>query len=297
MSLQNRAVALVLASAATGSLYPILGKLSAAELPPLGFGAFSTIIACVAGALWLTVRKEWQWVSMRRCIHPLLMNTFFNIVLPFVLFYIGVRMTSGLHATLLLLFEIPFTVLITPFFGESTTRAKLLGCGLVFFGAAAILWQGQLSMSLGDVLIIASTALYPFGNFYGKKCLLHLKPATIVFARSLLGGIMLLAVSLFVEGAVFADFSPSSWWLIAVNGALVFGLGKIFWFAGFRELDISKAVALIKTEPLFALALVVIVLKEQILWYQWIGAVIMIVGAYVSILRPSVPIERTRYSS
>jgi drug/metabolite transporter (DMT)-like permease len=60
-------------------------------------------------------------------------------------------------------------------------------------------------------------------------------------------------------------------------------------------MDISKAIALVKTEPLLSLALVATVLHEHIAWYQWIGVVVMMTGVYVTLLRRSVPHDQTRY--
>lgn len=297
MPTKPSAIALVLTSAILGSLFPIIGKLAGSEIEPLFFAGGSVLISVIpALALLLrrrhdtfkTIKNHWRFVAL---------NSLCNIIIPYILFYVGIQLTSGLHATLLLLAEIPFTVLFTPIFGEPTTRLKVLGSGLVLCGAAAIVWNDGFGLNVGDLLIILSTAFYPFGNFFAKKAMNHVSSSFIVFGRAAFGGIVLLLLSSIFERDQIASLGTNGWWLMLLNGLLVFGVGKIFWFKGFRSMDISKAIALLKTEPLFSLWLVALVLAEPITWYQWIGAGVMIAGVYVTLKRQSVPIEQTRYFS
>lgn len=292
---ERRGIIFILISAGTSSLFPIIGKLSSAQLPPFIFGGLSLVCASAVAGLWLLLKQQAQWAALKKHWQKVAMISVLTIILPFTFFYIGVGQTSGLHATILLLFEIPFTVLITPLFGEPTTKKKLLGSGLIFFGAAATMWQGGWQINLGDLLIIASTIFYPLGNFYSKKCLHYLKPGTLVLARSLFGAVILLLGSLVFEHVNISQVLHQGWWLILVNGVLVFGIGKLLFFTGFRSLDISKAIPLLKTAPLFSLLLVVLILHEPISWHQWLGALVMLLGAYITILRKSTPLEQTRY--
>ncbi len=205
------------------------------------------------------------------------------------------RLTSGLHAALLLLAEIPLTVLFTPIFGEPTTRLKIIGAGLVVCGAIGIVWNGGFALTIGDVLIIISTAFYPFGNFFAKKAMNHVSSEFMVVGRSLFGGIFLLLLSGALETNQFAGLDSRNLWFMIINGIAVFGIGKIFWFEGFRTMDISKAIGLLKSEPLFSMILVATILAEPISWLQLVGALIMIGGVYVTLKRHSVPLEQTRY--
>lgn len=294
---ERRGTIFILISAATGSLFPIIAKLSSAQLPPFIFAGLSLLCAAIVALTWLLIKKQTQWAALQKHWRPVVMVSLLTIILPFIFFYIGVGQTSGLHATLLILFEIPFTILITPLFGERTTKKKLLGSGLIFFGAATIMWQGGWQVNLGDLLIIASTIFYPLGNFYSKKCLHYLKPGTLVLARSLFGAVILLLGSLVFEHVNISQVLHQGWWLILVNGVLVFGIGKLLFFTGFHSLDISKAIALLKTAPLFSLLLVVLILHEPISWHQWIGALVMLLGTYITVLRKSTPLEQTRYAA
>ena len=206
-------------------------------------------------------------------------------------------MTSGINASMLLLTEIIFTLIFTPFIGEKTTLIKLLGAGGIFLGAIFIIYNGNISFNLGDVLIVLSTLLYPLGSFYSKKALNFISPSMILFVRSILGGLMILGFALFFEpkvnlGSVFSEY----WILIVFNGLILLGLSKIFWYESLRRIDISKAIALVMTFPLFSLATLILFFEEEVSLYQWIGIVIMMIGVYFSIKRKSVNPQITKYA-
>jgi len=50
---------------------------------------------------------------------------------------------------MLLLAEIVFTMIFTPFIGEKNTALKMLGAGGVFVGALFIMYQGSFSFNMG----------------------------------------------------------------------------------------------------------------------------------------------------
>jgi len=63
-----------------------------------------------------------------------------------------------------------------------------------------------------------------------------------------------------------------------------------------KKLDISKAISLGMTFPIFSLIVLIGIFKETISTYQWIGVIIMMVGVYFSIKRPSTDPALTKYS-
>jgi len=297
MSSKYAGIALILSSATLGSLFPIIGKLAGTGVDPIFFAGGSVMISTIPALALLSRRRRDSWHKVKRNWRLVALNSLFNIIIPYILFYIGIQLTSGVHAALLLLTEIPFTVLFTPLFGEPTTRLKVVGSGLVAIGAAAIVWSGSFNLNTGDILIIASTAFYPFGNFFAKKAMNHLSSEFMVVGRSLFGGVVLLLLSGLMERGQFASLGENGWWLMVINGLAVFGIGKIFWFEGFRTMDISKAIALLKIEPMISLLLVAIVLAEPVTWLQLAGALVMVGGVYTTLRRASVPLEQTRYST
>lgn len=285
---ETSGVLLVLSSAVLWGVFPILINHGVKIIPPLTFAAISTLIAA-AGALMYTIQqKTLREFKYKKAYFPLFMITMCFIVVPFILLFIGTQKTSALNTTLLDLTEIIFTIIFTHFIGEKTTLQKLIGALGIFFGAFFIMYNGQRTLNFGDILIILSTVLYPVGNFYGKKALKLISPATILFIRTLIGGLILSVIALFFEReANWQLIFIQHWKLFLLNGLLLLGLSKVLWYESLKRLDISKAVSLIMTFPISSL-IILIILGEKISLLQSIGIGIMFIGVIFSVLRKSV---------
>ncbi len=226
------------------------------------------------------------------------MVTLCIVIIPYTLFFIGSSKTSGLNSSLLLLSEIIFTLVFTHFIGEKTTIIKLVGALGVFVGALFILYNGNFRLNIGDLLVILSTATYPVGNFYAKKALNFVSSSTILLVRFLLGGFFILITSLFLESQS-GILQPiiANWGLILFTGLILLGVGKIIWYEGLKRLDISKAISLAMSFPLFSLVVLMAVFKETPSVFQWLGMLMMAIGVFFSIKRVSVNPALTKYGS
>lgn len=217
---------------------------------------------------------------------------------PYSLYIIGAAKTGNVNAALLLLAEIIFTVIFTPFIGEKTSAQKIIGASVVLVGAAVIMYHpGTPVIShFGDVLVILSTLLYPVNNFYGKKALNFLSPSIIIFGRLFLGGIFLSLLALVVEPAAiwFSVFSLN-WPIILSYGLIILFISRIMWYKGLKHLDISKAVLLGMTFPAFSI-LILLYLGQQISGREWLGFLVLMIGTMVTVFRPSVNQAHTKYA-
>jgi drug/metabolite transporter (DMT)-like permease len=203
-----------------------------------------------------------------------------------------------LNTSLLLLSEIPFVLVFTHFIGEKTTVLKLMGAGSVLVGAVLLLYHGGRGFSLGDLLVVLSTATYPVGNFYAKKAFHVVSPTIVLLVRLMLGSAFIGALSFVFERHVGGGMSVSGVWsLIAFNGIMLIGIAKIIWYEGMKRLDISKAIALGMTFPFFSVLYLLLFFKEQINLLQWTGITIMAVGVFFSAKRQSVDPQLTKYAA
>ncbi len=288
---------LLLASAAMWGIFPVLVNKGAQNVPPIHFAALTTLLAAVGAFFYAFATGKISELRNKEAYASLLMITLCIVVVPYILFFFGASKTSGLNTSMLLLTEIIFTLIFTHFIGEKTTFEKLLGSLAILFGAAVLLYRGRWEFNIGDLLIIASVALYPIGNFYAKKALHFVSPAIILFVRFLLGGIFIFAFSALAEPrADTAEIIRNNWPLIAFIGFILLGAGKIIYYEGLKRLDISKAISLAMTFPLFSLLILVGIFKEKLIAIQWAGILIMAIGIYFSVKRASVDPLDTKYS-
>jgi drug/metabolite transporter (DMT)-like permease len=287
---------LALFSAALWGAFPVMVNRGSHRIPPLFFAAVSTLLAAAGSLGYAAFKGKLQELRRRESYVSLFMITLCIVIVPYTLFFIGAGKTSGVNTSLLLLSEIIFTLLFTPFIGEKTTIEKLIGAFGVFCGAAFILYHGSFQLNTGDVLIILSTATYPIGNYYAKKALVLVSPSIILLVRFFLGGLFLLLLSIFVEApSNLSAVIARNWPLLAFTGFVLLGAGKIVWYEALDRLDISKAISLSMTFPLFSLIILTVFYEETVSRQQAIGIAVMMVGVFFSARRSSVSPATTKY--
>lgn len=297
MTKEKTGTILIILSTVIWSMFPVLTNYGTKDISPLTFAALTTLVSGIATFFYMLYEKKLYQLKDKKTYFPLLMITVCIVIIPYTLLFIGSSLTSGINTSVLLLSEIIFTLIFTPFIGEKTTGYKLLGAGGIFFGALFILYNGTLALNMGDLLIIASTITYPIGNFYSKKALNSLSPSVILFVRFLFGGLFILLLSfIFEKEANITNIFTNFWPIIIVTGIFVLGLNKIIWYEGLKRVDISKSISLGSTFPLFSLIVLIFFFNETISIYQTIGISIMIIGIYFSIKRKSVNQKLTKYA-
>lgn len=293
---EKTGIILILIGTATYGLFPVFVKFGTSQIPPITLMALGTLLASVCSFFYLAMRREFNSLKNRQAWPLIIYVAIFVVIIPYTLFSLGAARTSNLNTSMLLLSEIIFTLIFTHFIGEKTTILKIAGSGAIFIGALFLLYQGEIKLNLGDALIILSTATYPIGNFFAKKALNIVTPSTILFSRFLLGGMfMLLLARIFEPTANIKSIVETSWLPIVSIGIITLAIGKIFYYEALKRLDISKTIALGMTFPLFSLLIIILFFKETIGLHQSIGIAIMMLGVYLSVKRPSVDPQLTKY--
>jgi len=278
-------------------IFPVLVNRGTQNIPPIMFAAITTLFAACGSFIYATLKGKLYELKNKKSYSSLLMVTLCIVIIPYILFFIGSSKTSGINSSLLLLSEIIFTLLFTPLIGEKTTSKKLIGAVGVFTGAIFILYNGTFSLNAGDILIIFSTATYPIGNFYAKKALNDVSPAIILLVRFFLGGFLIFFFALLAESQLnITQIIIQNWEIVLFTGLVLLGIGKVIWYEGLKRLDISKAISLAMTFPLFSLIVLIVFFKEIPSTYQWIGILIMALGVYFSIKRQSTDPVLTKYA-
>ncbi len=294
---ENKGVILALVSAALWGIFPVMVNRGSQKIPPLTFAALSTLLAALASFTYAALSGKLRELRKKESYASLLMITLCIVIIPYTLLFIGSSKTSGINTSLLLLSEIIFTLMFTPLIGEKTTIEKTIGASCVFVGGLLILYNGKFQLNTGDLLVISSTATYPIGNYYSKKALYQVSAPIILFVRFSLGGLFMFALTVFAETHSRAlHIIAIDWPILLFTGLILLGVGKIIWYEALARLDISKAISLSMTFPLFSLLLLIAIFKEAMSQYQWIGTMIMFVGVFFSVRRSSVDPKLTRYA-
>jgi drug/metabolite transporter (DMT)-like permease len=214
-----------------------------------------------------------------------------GVALPFSLFGFGEQRISsvlaGIWNSVTPLIALPMAVLV--FHTEPMTRRRVLGLVLGFVGAATILgvWQGIGGSSLtGQLMCMTAAASYGVAIPYTRRFIsprpesgLATSAGQLLIATILLGVVAPVADGGFpavteLSGPVLAS--------VAALGVLGTGLAFVLHMRNIRLLGASTASMVTYLIPVFATVIGVVVLGEELAWFEPVGAAIVLLGVAIA---------------
>lgn len=225
----------------------------------------------------------------RKEIPALLLCAFTGLALNQMLFIKGLSFTFSIHASLLtLITPILITVIAAIILKEAMTILKIVGLLLAVTGAIILIstreitTQGE-NVFLGDLLVIASAFAYTFYFISVKPLMLKYDAIYVMRWVFTFGFFMILPLCV-------NEFSHITWqvftfkdylllFLIAIPGTF---LAYIFNAYGIKVLSASTAGAYIYSQPVFAVAIAMIFLREEFQLHKILAALLIFSGVYLS---------------
>lgn len=269
----------IVSSALLWSLFPVVTILTYSLLTPLYSAALSTLLAAVFFGVLVTVRRQWRLVFERRAWRGILLTSLFIGVLFYAFIFLGLRHTTAGNESIMALMEVFFSFLILGFLlrHEPILRQSALGGSLMVIGALLILLPKSSLWHSGDLLILIATIFAPLGNREAQEARKWVSAEFIMFCRSILSGVFLLALALFLEPQPRMAALISSLGFLVANGIVLLGFSKILWIEGIHRIPITEAISLESITPVFTLIVAAVVLHEPIGLIQ-IAALVPIAG-------------------
>jgi drug/metabolite transporter (DMT)-like permease len=256
-------------------------------------GPFGLNIIRTGGSLalfWIIVIFNSSKEKITRSeIVPYLLCALTAIALNQMLFIKGLSLTFSIHASLLtLMTPILITVIAAGVLKEKLTVEKGVGLLLGASGALLLIASTEPSAAgdnvvFGDFLILLSAVAYTFyfilvKPFMEKYSAIHVMRWVFTFGFFL---VLPLSVPQFTQ-IKWEVFTIKEWLLLfflTVPGTF---LAYIFNAYGIKKLSASVAGAYIYSQPLFAVAIAMIFLKEQLSLEKVIAAAFIFTGVYLS---------------
>lgn len=206
-----------------------------------------------------------------------------------MLFMKGVSLTYPIHASLLLLITpILITFIAAWVLKESITPLKLIGLFLGVTGACILILSGHNTTKkndilLGDLLVIMSTILYTIYFILVKPLMQKYSTMDVMRWVFTFGFIMILPLG-------WNEFTQIPWSQFKINEYLLLFmivvpgtfLAYIFNAYGIKKLSASTAGTYIYSQPVFAVLVSTIFLKETLELYKIIAGIIIFSGVYLA---------------
>ena len=220
---------------------------------------------------------------------PLLLCALTAIALNQMLFIKGLSFTFSIHASLLtLLTPILITIFAARILKEKLTAEKVAGLAMGVSGAILLISSREPATAgeniiLGDFLVLLSALAYTF-YFILVKPFMNKYSAIFVMRWVFTFGffmILPLCTNEFskIKWNVFTEQDWLFLFLLTIPGTF---LAYIFNAYGIKKLSASVAGAYIYSQPVFAVAIAMIFLKEQLSFYKIAAAILIFVGVFLS---------------
>ncbi|MDQ1013291.1 drug/metabolite transporter (DMT)-like permease [Streptomyces sp. V4I23] len=264
------------------------------SMPPLWFAATRFI---VAGLLLLLLARwlgGWQRIA-RSDLRPLTVMSAGAISVCFGLIFWGEQYVDSGTAGVMVQGFVPIGL----FFFAATMTRELIGrtqwaflgvglCGVVLllYGQSSSDWS--MRKALAAVAIIVGTLVYDWAGVYGGDILSRYPAALMSAFENLVGGLILLPVSLVLEGdQIFRQPLPEETSVWLSWGYLVL-VGSVLGFTAYtyllRAWGPTRTSAYAFVTPVIALLLGATLADEHITWQHVMGTV-LILGAVAGITR------------
>ncbi len=264
------------------ALFPIFVILTVSKISSIFAAAISTLFAALFFAILVTYKKQWHEIKVKKALKDILIMTVLIGILFYILLFIAVEQTTAGNASIILLMEVFFTMVILGLWKKEKQTIKSVGGGfLMVIGAFFVMFKGGFVLNQGDILILLATILPPIGNYYSQRARKLVGSNIIMFVRSMVAGLFMLGLAFIVEQTPSLIDIKDSLLNLFITGFVILGLSKIFWIEAIHRISITKAITLTAYAPAFTLIFAYFILGDIPTIWQILGFIPMVVGIYL----------------
>ena len=264
-----------------------LGRIVAQAMPPLTAASLRFLISTVFLLLWLYHRDRLRALTAlnRRQWAGLALAAACGVSGYAIFFMLGLRHIGAGRAAVIFSINPALIMLGAAWlFGERLNRRILGGMILAVGGSLIVAARGNPLLLLGalgtgEYLIFGCVFCWVSYSLIGRRVLTGIDALT---ATALIGGVMLLAVSLAAEGTAawtrLAHIAPSIWLILL---ALSFGatlLAYLWYFEGIAALGAGSTAAYMTLIPVFAVLIAALWLREPLTLSLVAGGTLTVCG-------------------
>ena len=296
MPIRPTATTAVLAVVGAAFLFGTTGtaqELGPDDTTPLGVGAIRILIG--AAVLWCAAGRRPRWSAVRAHAGPIAIGaTGVAIYQPG--FFTGTDRLGVALGTIVALGSGPiFAGLIEWFDGNPPSGRWVAATALALTGGSMLVFAGESGAAfsaLGLVGALGAGLGYALYAVATKRLIVAGMHSTEASAWQFSVGALALVPVMATQPLDWVG-STSGVVLALHLGVSCTGLAYVLYGWGLRLLDTSTATSLTLAEPVTAGVLAVAVLDEQLRWFGWFGAVVVVTGLVVigSARRPFTPTD------
>lgn len=267
----------------------IVARVLTAMMPPLA-------LSVVRGALGLLVLVPFTWRKQNKPavkdLPYLALLGFLGISLPYSAFAWSMQTSPAANAAIIIAtFPAVTLVLLAIGWQVKPTRSQVIGIALSFGGLLLLSTRGSLEALMAlhfqaaDLLLLVNVVALSLYNILGQKIMDRYSPRVTSTYSLFFGTLFLLPGGLWEITTRDWQLSWWGWLLLVYMGCIIAGLAVLLNLEAIYLIGCVPMAILNNLNPLFAIALAALLLKENLYWYHWLGAVMVLSGVMLSILR------------
>ncbi len=258
-------------------------------VPYVSSALFMLLTCTVAALLFLPyIHRTNGWkILLDKKIWPrfLIIGTF-GTSLPMTIFMVALNYTTPVNGAILNQFEIIYSLILSYIIlKERPSVRQILGSLLILFGVGMLLWQAGISVQLGgDLMIIGCLWMFQVSHIFAKKLPTDIPPQLIAGGRAIFAIpalVILVIATLCFQGKPQLDSNLTLWTALIFCAVANYFLGSTYWYQAIRNMDLSKATAIILSYPVMTFLLSVLMGQDKITLYKVLGMLLAIGGAYI----------------
>ena len=282
---EKEGVLLVILCVLLHGAHPILGKYGVSLVQPLFFASVTNLIAAMSLILIILFKRESPLLLIeKRYFLSLLFIGFFGTTLSNMVFFYGVRLTSGINSAILLQAEPVYSLIIGYLLlKEKVTTRQIVSTIVIILGTVLVIYQGTSRLNWGDILVLLTPLCYQVGHFFSKRLLnqTEISPLFIAAGRTFYGGVFLFILNQLTGTSNFKTLTqPNILAILIFYGTVVYAFTYLAFYAAIKRINLSKASAIISIYPAISIVLAHLILKEVPDVYQLSGFLIVLVGVF-----------------
>ncbi len=268
----------------------IAGRLIAGHVPPLTLSAIRVVLA-------LVILLPLAWSQMKNAPKPtalevmqLIILSVLGITIPYVSLLLGLQHTTGTSASVIFATLPAVTnTLLFLFFNLKPSKFQTLGMITSFLGLLIVFTQGSLlniltfKLGIGESYLFLNVFSIGLFNLLGQKIMKKFSSLVTCVYALLFAALMLIPMGAWQLRATEWNVSLSEWLIILYMGFLAAGVAFFLNLYGINKIGSAKASIFNNMQHVFSITLSVLILKESLALYHWIGFVLVISGVVLSL--------------
>ena len=281
---KNKGFLLVLGTAFISGLSVFVNKFGIAVINPYIFTGLKNIIITLLIISWLLMMKDWKILKNLKQKQWLLL-ILIGLVggsVPFLLFFKGLSMTSGVQAAFMhKTMFIYIAILAFVFLKEKISKNFLIAGLLLLLGNILLLKLTSYSFGLGDVLILIATLFWAGENVLSKYMLNDLPSRIVIWGRMFFGSIFIILFLLMTNQiGLVSSLSINQLGWVMITSVLLFGY-VCTWYSGLKYIKVSEAAVILLLATPITTLLSWMFLDKALLISQIIGIILSLLASFI----------------